>query len=155
MVLAWSRILRSSVNIFVAPSAEFLCHFFSPFRAPCLLRYYGQLWSDTFSRGDIQWDLLPAPLCNEVPSEDFCCQEQWMQDCSHSLKSTIVKAVCSVILSPLHESRSLVVHSWFSQEYKIWYIPHLEWAFSFKRKSKFLEIWDWHSIALNRSIFYS
>lgn len=52
-------------------------------------------------------------------------------------------------------SRSLIVHSWFSQEYKFWYILHLEWAFSFKRKSKFLEIWDWHSIALNRSIFYS
>lgn len=48
----------------MAPSGEFLWHFFSLFLALCLPRYHREQWSATYSRDSALW-------CSEVLLEDF------------------------------------------------------------------------------------
>lgn len=157
MVLAWSRILRSSVNNFIAPSAEFICHFLVHV-CPDIVDYHGQ----TPTSGGTCNETFSLPHCEIMScqkisaikiSESRAAAPAWMD-----LKQlSTVEVVCSVMLSPLHKctTRGLVALSWLSQEYIIWYILHLEWPFPVIKTFKFLEIWDWHPIALNKSIFCS
>lgn len=136
--------------------STFPCSMFAQVARPTVVRHLQQ-------RGHA---MRPFPCTTEkwCPIRRLLLLKSLNQNCNHSLKSAMdlkqlftLEVVCLVMLWPLHKctTRSLVVLSWFSQEYIIWYILHLEWAFSVKRKSKFLEIWDWHPKALNRSIFWS